>query len=74
MYSKILLLLYMHAVLYLFCTHYPYFICFIAVILNTLFAFYVLCIVALRKIAQMSKCYQIPASCILYPVIHVNVS
>ena len=27
---------------YLFCTHYTYFICFIAVILNTLYAFYVL--------------------------------
>ena len=29
-------------------------LCFIAVILNTLYAFYVLCLVALRKIAQMS--------------------
>ena len=28
--------------------HYPYFICFIAVILNTLYAFYVLCLVALH--------------------------
>ena len=33
---------------YLFCTHYTYFICFIAVILNTLYAFYVLCLVALH--------------------------
>ena len=33
---------------YLFCTHYTYFICFIAVILNTLYAFYVLRLVALH--------------------------
>ena len=33
---------------YLFCTHYTYFICFIAVILNTLYDFYVLCLVALH--------------------------
>ena len=33
---------------YLFCTHYTYFICFIAVILNTLYVFYVLCLVALH--------------------------
>jgi hypothetical protein len=33
---------------YLFCTHYTYFICFIAVILNTLYAFYVLCLVAVH--------------------------
>ena len=33
---------------YLFCTHYTYFICFIAVILNTPCAFYVLCLVALH--------------------------
>ena len=32
----------------LLCTHYPYFICLIAVILNTLYAFYVLCLVALH--------------------------
>ena len=41
-------LLYMHVLLYLFCAHYPYFICFIAVILNILYAFYVLCLVALH--------------------------
>ena len=33
---------------YLFCTHYTYFISFIAVILNTLYVFYVLCLVALH--------------------------
>ena len=33
---------------YLFCIHYTYFICFIAVILNTLYAFYVLCLVAVH--------------------------
>ena len=64
---------------YLFCTHYTYFICFIAVILNTLYAFNVLCLVALHlfvwKMAQMSLCYQFickptlnKASCILYLV------
>ena len=37
----LLLLIYMHELFNLFCTHYPYFICFIAVILNTLYAFYV---------------------------------
>ena len=31
----------MHVLLYLFCTHYPI-LCFTAVILNTLYAFYVL--------------------------------
>ena len=33
---------------YLFCTRYTYFICFIAVILNTLYGFYVLCLLALH--------------------------
>ena len=63
--KKILLLLYMHV---LFCTHYPYFICFIAVILNTLYAFYVLsCCFTLFcwKIAQIAPALN-KASCILY--------
>ena len=33
---------------YLFCNHYTYFICFIVVILNTMYAFNVLCLVALH--------------------------
>ena len=49
--KNILLLLYMHVLLYLFCTHYPI-LCFIAVILNTLYAFYVLCFVALHLIVR----------------------
>ena len=36
---------YYTCIYYLFCTHYMYFICFIAVILNTLYAFYILCLV-----------------------------
>ena len=40
---------------YLFCTQYPYFICFIGVILNTLYAFYVLCLVALHLFVKNSS-------------------
>ena len=46
--KKTLLLLYMHVLFYLFCSHYPYFLRFIDVIINTLYAFYVLCLVALH--------------------------
>ena len=39
---------YYTCICYLFCTRYTYFIRFIAVILNNLYAFYVLCLVALH--------------------------
>ena len=45
---NIAVIVYMHVLFYLFCTHYPYFICFIAVILNSLYVFYVLCLVPLH--------------------------
>ena len=41
-------IVYMHVLFYLLCIHYPYFICIIVVILNTLYAFYVLYLVALH--------------------------
>ena len=39
---NIAFVVYMHVLFYLLCINYPYFICFIAVNLNTLYAFYVL--------------------------------
>ena len=45
-------IVYMHVLFYLFCIHYPYFICFIAVILNTLYAFYAICLVALHLFVE----------------------
>ena len=53
--KKILLSLYMHELLYLFCTHYPLGICFIAVILNTQYAFYVLYLFALHLFVENSS-------------------